>query len=83
MSLSAPVGDVGEGGCGLFIQGIVGLWREEKSILQQIPQFFPTLRVYTSSEKFTQDTSLGYTINEQLNARNTHTFALKEGVDRK
>ena len=58
MSLSAPIGDVGEGGRGLFIQWVVGLRREQKNVLQRIPQFFPTLRVYMSSEMFTQDTLL-------------------------
>ena len=58
LSVRAPVGDVGEGGRGLFIQRVVGLQREQKSVLQQIPQFLPILGVYLLSEKFTHNTLL-------------------------
>ena len=75
-SLSAPVGDVGEGGRGLFIQWVVGLQREQKRVLQQIPQFLSILGVYLLSEKFTHNTLLCYTIDEQCDACNTHTFPL-------
>lgn len=33
LPLSAPVGDVGEGGCGFLIQWVVSLQREQKSVL--------------------------------------------------